>query len=565
VTSQAPRRVLRFAVVLEQAPLNRWQAACLKALRRSGHAQIEAVIVIGRDVPNWATLLKLIRYPLWQLTFARLRRTGCLSPAEERLPEGVPVIALQSRQAASTQEIDQAYLSALSDLELDFLLDLTDRFSTIKIPHGAHYGVWTFATDEGGSFADGTAGFCAFARDNAVVEVILQRSTQSGKSQVLRRGFWSIVPHSLARTVDAIYFGCADLPTLACTDIRADCNVARTEAELVEARNKTPGNLAVAKSFICNTHRHIVNRFLLALSFSQWNIGLLQATKLDPFTNSKATSVAWFPAQSVPRSSADPFLVRQNTSVTVLGEMMIEPNLRGVIGAWRIDRGEIVSLGPVIEEPGVHLSFPYTFRWRGELYCMPERAAAGGPIVYRAVDFPFHWERVAHLLPEVEATDPVVFEYGGYWWLACTDHAAGRQSHLLLWYASEPFGRWYPHVLNPVRIDPRYSRGAGAPFIHNGSLIRPAQDCSKSYGSRVVFNRIVSLTPERYEEVVVGDLIPDLCGDYPAGLHTISMDGELIVVDGLRIVFDPIGWLRTIRRRRVETVRRQRAEHYGPA
>ncbi len=556
---------MRFAVVLDQASLNRWQAACLKALSQSGHAQIEAVIVIGRVEPNWATFLRLIRYPLWQLTFARLRRTGCLSPVGERLPDGVPVIAWQSRQAALTQELHQARLPALSDLELDFLLDLSGRFSAMNIYNRARYGVWTFACGDGGSFADGTAGFHSFARGDAVVEVTLRGSTESGKSQVLRRGFWSIIPSSPTGTIGAIYFGCADFPALACADIRVDCDVARTKMDFVEADHELPGNWTVAKAFICGTRWHILDRLRVALSHTQWNIGLFQANNVDPFASSKATPVLWFPEQSAPRFSADPFLVRQKGSVTVLGEMADEYDMRGVIGAWQIDGGEVVSLGPVIEEPDVHLSYPYVFRWRGELYCMPERAEVGGPIVYRAVEFPFRWERAAHLLPGVRAIDPTVFEYGGYWWLACTDCASGSESRLLLWHASEPLGRWYPHAHNPVRIDPRGARGAGAPFIHNDSLIRPAQDCSMTYGRRVVFNRIISLTPEQYEEEVVGDLIPDACGDYPEGLHTISIDGELIVIDGLRIAFDPLAWLRKIRRHRLEAVRRKRAEYDRPA
>jgi hypothetical protein len=74
-----------------------------------------------------------------------------------------------------------------------------------------------------------------------------------------------------------------------------------------------------------------------------------------------------------------------------------------------------------------------------------------------------------------------------------------------------------------------------------------------------VFNRILALSPEQYEEEVVGELVPDADGRYPEGLHTLSRDGEVVAIDGVRMVFDPWAWLRKLHRHRLELLRRQRA------
>jgi hypothetical protein len=89
-----------------------------------------------------------------------------------------------------------------------------------------------------------------------------------------------------------------------------------------------------------------------------------------------------------------------------------------------------------------------------------------------------------------------------------------------------------------VKIDPRSSRGAGPPFVYRGALVRPSQDCSVTYGAKIIFNRVITLTPSQFHEEVIGELRPDPAGPYSLGLHTISYDGSVAVVDGKRSLFD---------------------------
>ena len=112
----------------------------------------------------------------------------------------------------------------------------------------------------------------------------------------------------------------------------------------------------------------------------------------------------------------------------------------------------------------------------------------------------------------------------------------------MLWYAQSIRGPWMPHTRNPVKIDPRSSRGAGRPFILDGMLIRPGQDCSSVYGAKIVFNWVRVLTPLEFREETIGELAPDPAGPYPVGLHTICYDGEVALVDGKRSIFDPTAW-----------------------
>ena len=118
----------------------------------------------------------------------------------------------------------------------------------------------------------------------------------------------------------------------------------------------------------------------------------------------------------------------------------------------------------------------------------------------------------------------------------------------MLW-ADRLEGPWILHPANPIKMDVRSSRNGGSIFRVADQLIRPAQDCSRTYGGALILNRILECTPERYREEPIARLLPDELGPFPAGVHTLSCDGKTIWIDGKKFVFDPSVVLQRIRRR----------------
>jgi len=285
----------------------------------------------------------------------------------------------------------------------------------------------------------------------------------------------------------------------------------------------------------------------------RWNIGTLPVSDINPFTDTIARKVEWLPASSEWEVAADCFISVTRGREIILGELMQRAEGRGVIAAWEHRGARWELMGIAIQEAGVHLSYPFLFTFQEHIYCVPERAEGGPPVLYRAIEFPLRWRRIGELLSESTAIDPTIFEFDGRWWLAHTD-PGDRQARLMMWHSRLPFGPWEPHCGNPVKRDPGSARGAGTPFIWKGDLIRPAQDCSLNYGSRIVFNRVCELTPHTFREEPVGTLAPDLKGPYPHGLHTISISGGLAAIDGSRYVCDPRAWLYARRQRRARHI-----------
>jgi hypothetical protein len=83
----------------------------------------------------------------------------------------------------------------------------------------------------------------------------------------------------------------------------------------------------------------------------------------------------------------------------------------------------------------------------------------------------------------------------------------------------------------------------------DGKLYRPAQDCTRTYGGRVVLHEITALDRTSFEEEQVAVVEPDPAGPYPLGLHTFSPLGQAAFIDGKRSGLSP--WLlgRNVRRR----------------
>jgi hypothetical protein len=149
----------------------------------------------------------------------------------------------------------------------------------------------------------------------------------------------------------------------------------------------------------------------------------------------------------------------------------------------------------------------------------------------------------------IAMSDATLFHDTQRYWIAYTDSGLGHHDNLCLLHAPTLRGPWQPHRQNPVKIDIRSSRCGGTIFPLEGRWYRPAQDCSARYGGALVVNRILELTPDRYREEAAFVLRPDPKGPYPHGLHTLSVWGDRVLVDGKRMELRAAPIAAKIRRR----------------
>ena len=165
---------------------------------------------------------------------------------------------------------------------------------------------------------------------------------------------------------------------------------------------------------------------------------------------------------------------------------------------------------------------------------IPETAEEGRLVLYEATDFPRGWRPAVTLLDDAPAIDASVVQHEGRWWMFGSRLDRGHNHSLFVWHAPALTGPWTPHAANPVKTDAGSARSGGTPFVVNGTLYRPSQDSSISYGRRIIVNRVDVLTPTAYAETPVRAVEPPAGSPYPDGLHTLAAVGARTLIDGDR-------------------------------
>lgn len=281
----------------------------------------------------------------------------------------------------------------------------------------------------------------------------------------------------------------------------------------------------------------------------EWNIGIASQPISAFLEGSTKPRIHWFPRPRHGMFLADPFGLTYGQMAFILCEEYDYNTATPRIIAVKID----AATRPSVVEPAVGLpvraSYPYLIEHQGSVYCIPEAYQTGEIALYRAAEFPYRWTKVDVLVSDFAGLDSTVFQHDGRWWLFCTSQEYGSLDRLFIWYADDLVGPWRSHTRNPVKTDIRSSRPAGTPFVHDSYLYRPAQDCSRTYGGRIVLNRVVRLSPHGFEEEPSAFVEPDPSGPYPNGLHTISALGNVTVIDGKRFTFVRSAFKRALMKR----------------
>lgn len=322
---------------------------------------------------------------------------------------------------------------------------------------------------------------------------------------------------------------------------------ARRRAGIVPSRPSRSTTSAAAELLRARAARAVMSARQMACS-ERWAIGALDVP-LERVTRAGVPPVErWIPSQSRAAFLADPFPWPGRSDVLLCERYDYRSQL-GSLRAITVAKGTIVDDRAVDLRAGdAHLSYPFLYEENGRVFLLPEMAASGELALFELVS-PSEARRVCVIDAGTRIADPTLFLHQGLYWIAYTDLAFGVDDNLCLLYAPRLAGPWTPHPGNPVKIDIRSSRPGGTPFSHDGKLYRPAQDCSTTYGANVALNLVRVCTPDRYEEDVAAVLRPDRRGPYPDGLHTLSIDGTRVLVDGKKIFFDPRRFARQLRAR----------------
>lgn len=232
------------------------------------------------------------------------------------------------------------------------------------------------------------------------------------------------------------------------------------------------------------------------------------------------------------RFYADPFLFAWEGRHWLFCEEYPYATGKGILVVAPVDaNGKAGAFRPILEAEG-HLSWPQVFLHEGQIYMIPESAAAHRIELWRATDFPYRWVLDRVLIDGVRAHDPVLhITPTGAFMLATVDDDGGSNWDALgLFHAPDLFGDWRAHPRNPLIVDASSVRGA-SPIIRRGAdLWRATQDCRTGYGDGLVLCRVTRLDTSGFAQEVVARLgAPPGLG--AGGVHSLSRAGSFEAID----------------------------------
>jgi hypothetical protein len=281
-----------------------------------------------------------------------------------------------------------------------------------------------------------------------------------------------------------------------------------------------------------------------------WNVGVVDQSAEDIVARGIARPVRWLTQRPRDTLFADPaWLQRPDGRGTVFLEAMKVRKGRGEIWSADIAPGEDIAgakFMPTLSAP-FHMSYPFpAFDDLFQPMLTAETWQAGQAAIWHLADG--QWRQSGVLMGQRPVVDPTIWRGPDRWWLFCTFHDDGADRFLHLFFADSPQGPWNPHPMNPVVSGFGVARPAGPLFRAGGLLIRPAQDCAKTYGGGVVLNAVRVLTVDAYHEEVLRRIDP-IPGPFPSGLHTFCPAGEVTLIDGKKWQFDPLEFLERVGRK----------------
>lgn len=528
---------LRFGIICDGPVLEKWEVHCVKQLLELPHVKI-ALLIIRNKPGNLHSLLSFKKendksYALTLLFSKIVFRPRALRKTTTDIFSKVTSINCKTILHGQFHRFSDNDVQKIAKHDLDFILNFGFERIAGAILNVPRHGIWCFHHGEiNGSVGAPACFWEIYNGENVTASFLLKLTDNPKVFAVLRNGYFKTVDYSYSRNVDSVLLGCVHWPAQVCLDILNDHAAYLNEPIHTEPDSRALPNTLQAVIFFVKIFRNVLRKLHRGIfRHEEWNIGVISGP-IETVLHDSLPPPLWLPKAKKGTILADPFPIAWNGKVYVLCETL---KTKGSIAFIDITDPTKPSLPQVVIELPHHISYPYVVQHNAQVYCIPETSEAGEVYLYRAVDFPHKWTRDAVLIRDFAAVDNTIFRHEGRWWLICT--ARGQDHNLFAWYSDDISGPWTPHAGNPVKTDIRSARPAGTPFVHSGQLYRPAQDCSTTYGQRVVINRVQRLTPAEFKEEQVKVIEPFRHSRYPDGLHTVSAAGNIILCDGKHLHF----------------------------
>lgn len=480
---------------------------------------------------------KLFHYPYsrllwrWHKRFRISRIPAMQTEDLSALLKDVPSVSCRPElRKRNTQFFSETDLEKIRSYAPDLMLRFGFNILGGEILNIAPHGIWSFHHADPEFLRGGPAAFWEIRKRNPVTGAMLQRLTEKLDAGILiRSGWFRTINRSHRANLQQLLQGTVSWMKQGLIDLHNGKRFEeQAEIKQVKAPFRTfPGNGNMLLCWWITRMNKLRFHFRSLFCAEQWNIGILHQPA-SSLLHGPVTAPEWLPDPPPGEFYADPFGWKENGKLSILFEHYDYRRQKGLIYIHDTN-----GIQPWLERPQ-HLSYPFILP--GEKRKIIPECFESGKLL--CID-PENRNEPSVLLDDFAAVDPSIFEWNGKWWLFCTCGNDYSNTELYIFHAGSPEGKWTAHANNPVKSDIRSARPAGTPFMHEGKIYRPAQDCSTTYGAAVVLQEITLLSENAFSEKEIRRIAPKPDWKYNKGLHTLSVvDENTLLIDAKRYGFN---------------------------
>lgn len=538
---------LRFGILCDGFTFKKWQVRVIESLLESGIAKLSLLIINSYGKEKKSFLKKIadkLGNRFYYRNYIRFFSKPIALKRIDLSKKFIDVPSLECRiikKGRHSEYFSDEDICSIKNHQLDFILRFGFNIIRGDILKSAKYGVWSYHHGDEEKYRGGPPGFWEIYLNDTVNGAILQKLTDRLDSGIiLKKGHFKTVDHSYAANIDKLFFGCTHWPLQVCMDIKngvADYlffSPSPTNAKVLHRPSNTKMIKFIAKIFINKIRFHYQELF----KSEQWNIGIIHESLVNLIDYGiPEKDIHWMSLQKPNKFRADSFANFHNEQLNIFFEDYDYKNRKGKISKVSYTEDSGFSEHSTILEKDFHLAYPYIFEADGNNFMIPESCENKQIDCYRIDPSNNQPAFYKTIIKDIDAVDSTLVKFNEKWWLFCTMSSDESNTKLYLFFADKFDGDYSPHPANPVKTDIGSSRPAGKPFINRGTLYRPAQDSSDTYGGKIAINRIVKLDEYAFEEETVSYIGTFKNSDFDKGIHTICEAGGYTIFDAKRFIF----------------------------
>ena len=283
--------------------------------------------------------------------------------------------------------------------------------------------------------------------------------------------------------------------------------------------------------------KRIIVSIINFFSAIKYEIGFLDMHDMHPKTSVLSNDIHWIQYRVNKEDGwfADPFIVSvEGNAIEVLAEEFLYKEQKGRISLLTIirenDTFRFESSTPILDLT-THLSFPYIYQEKGEVYICPENCNSGGVSLYKYNPNTHQIDLVNEIIND-PLVDVQLFKANDSYYALGVKYITGSmdETKILSVYRSDELCGKY-QLVQTITNERKEERGAGLIWKEDGYYVRPAQCCEGGYGSMLIMYRL-DIINGSIKESELYRYKPSRCSKNGLSLHTYNKMGNICVVDG---------------------------------